>query len=93
MCIIMQVEVKSSDNNWIKCYRCSFQYCHLCGEPCFGLYHFSTYGCKRISSLKEDIKLKKQHNDDDNGGGGDENTTEGEQEEEGGLGGEEGREQ
>lgn len=51
--------IKSNDNNWIHCYRCSFQYCFLCGEPCFGLYHFNDeYGCKKSSLLKDDLKLK-----------------------------------
>ncbi len=77
---IVQVEIKSSDNNWMKCYRCSFQYCHMCGEPCFGPYHFNEYGCKKSSSLKEDVKLKKLLMKDENADSGQEE----EREEEGG---------
>ena len=55
-----QTEVQTSDDNWMHCYSCSFQYCYLCGQPCFGLYHFNEkYGCKKSSSLRDDAKLTK----------------------------------
>lgn len=39
------------------CDKCRFQFCHLCKEACFGRYHFSEYGCKEMTTLKEDMEL------------------------------------
>lgn len=54
-----QVESKTGLNNWLHCRKCQFQYCHLCRQPCFGLWHFSEYGCKRLSNVTEDLKYFK----------------------------------
>ncbi|KAL5463215.1 hypothetical protein EMCRGX_G032094 [Ephydatia muelleri] len=55
-----QMEGKETKNNWIHCRNCQFQFCHLCKEACYGLWHFNEYGCTRMTSMEQDIETFKR---------------------------------
>ncbi|CAF0781414.1 unnamed protein product [Didymodactylos carnosus] len=41
-----KLHVKIGTHNMLSCQQCNRSFCFLCGEPCFGKYHFSPYGCQ-----------------------------------------------
>ena len=66
--IIMQIEQKTSNKNWMNCRHCKLPFCHQCNEPCFGRYHFNEFGCKEYTTLQEDmIKMKEDEKEDEEG--------------------------
>lgn len=40
-----EVHVKLGPMNMIHCGKCQKYFCFLCGEPVYGTFHFSEYGC------------------------------------------------
>lgn len=40
-----EMHVKIGTKNMILCSKCQKYFCFLCGEPIYGLFHFSQYGC------------------------------------------------
>ena len=40
------VNIKMGTKNMIFCEKCGKEFCFLCGEPVYGLFHYSEYGCK-----------------------------------------------
>ena len=41
-----EVHVKIGTMNMILCGKCQKHFCFLCGEPVYGLFHYSQYGCR-----------------------------------------------
>ncbi len=46
-----QVHVKIGTKNMVICEKCGKYFCFLCGEPVYGQYHYSEYGCKAHTSV------------------------------------------